>query len=237
MTDRTKIIKAAKETYDRAASDYDMVTGPFQTRVVYPKLIELLKQELAIEGKRVLDAGCGSGRLIELLKQRGALCQGIDASTTFVKKARTRGLDVIGGSIDNMLQFEDGSFDAVVSNYVINHLPQEAQAEAFKEQSRVLEEDGVFVFTCMHPRLIDHNEGNRVLTVTPIGEEFTLFLNDQEELGDMLNKAGFTDVRFEDPEIPPDLQEIIERTPDETTRQMMRGFDEVPYALFVIAHR
>ncbi len=70
---------------------------------------------------RVLDLGCGSGRLTVALAQAGAEVTGIDTSRDRLEQARRRAdgagveLDLVEADMDDALPFEDGSFDAVTS--------------------------------------------------------------------------------------------------------------------------
>jgi ubiquinone/menaquinone biosynthesis C-methylase UbiE len=67
-------------------------------------------------GTRLLDAGCGSGLVLELAQQRGASISGLDASTGLLAVARRRAPDgdVRYGEIEE-LPFPDASFDVVTA--------------------------------------------------------------------------------------------------------------------------
>lgn len=73
-------------------------------------------------GERVLDLGCGDGRLTEALVQAGCTVVGVDASPEQVAAARARGLDarVMDGQ---ELDFSD-AFDAVFSNAALHWMKQ-----------------------------------------------------------------------------------------------------------------
>ncbi len=98
---------------------------------------------------RVLDAGCGTGRLARVVKaaQPAAEVIGLDADPRIVSIARQKAaqgeLDVkfFEGSIESM-PFPDGGFDFVFSVLVLHHLPEEAKAQACREMFRVLRPGG-----------------------------------------------------------------------------------------------
>src|SRR5262245_119084 len=67
-----------------------------------------------VAGRRILDAGCGSGTLSAALHDRGGVVTGIDASTGMLALARRRlGDDVALHNVDlrDPLPFPDGAFD------------------------------------------------------------------------------------------------------------------------------
>lgn len=68
----------------------------------------------------VLDAGCGNGRTAALISAPRVVC--VDLSTAAVEAARSRGLEALQADIEE-LPFEDASFDVVMSNWTLYHLP------------------------------------------------------------------------------------------------------------------
>lgn len=71
-----------------------------------------------VAGRRILDAGCGSGSLSAALRDRGAIVTGIDASARMLALARRRlGDDLALHVVDlsDRLPFADGAFDDVAA--------------------------------------------------------------------------------------------------------------------------
>ncbi len=65
-------------------------------------------------GSRVLDAGCGTGRLLQPMTDAGWLPTGLDADADYVDRARQRGHRVLHGQFDDAPQLAL-SFDAVLA--------------------------------------------------------------------------------------------------------------------------
>jgi ubiquinone/menaquinone biosynthesis C-methylase UbiE len=109
-------------------------------------------------GARVLDAGCGEGVLSILMRQRGALVTGVDYSAPNIEAARRYaekaglegdGLTFLQGDAEH-LPFEDDAFDLVVSNHVLEHLPDFRQGA--REIRRVTKGPALIgVPTCLNP--------------------------------------------------------------------------------------
>lgn len=74
-------------------------------------------------GSRVLDVGCGSGSVSAAAVARGARVRAVDAEPGMVAATRRAvpGVDVRVGMLPQ-LPYEDGGFDAVVGNFVLNHV-------------------------------------------------------------------------------------------------------------------
>ncbi len=109
-------------------------------------------------GARVLDAGCGEGVLAIMMAEKGAHVTAVDYSAPNVAAAtalaRARGLSPERVSFANAdtenLPFADDSFDCVVSNHVLEHLPDFAKGLA--EIYRVTREFALIaVPTCLNP--------------------------------------------------------------------------------------
>lgn len=94
-------------------------------------------------GRRVLDAGCGTGRMARFLTDRGCSVAGVDLSPGMLAMARRDhpDLHVREASITD-LPFEDASFDGAMFWYSLIHLPDEAAAVALGEAARVLRPGG-----------------------------------------------------------------------------------------------
>ena len=95
---------------------------------------------------RVLDLGCGSGRLTVALARAGAAVTGIDTSRERLEQARRRAgeagveLQLVEADLDEPLPFEDGSFDAATSRLAL--MVAAAPAATLRELRRVVVPDG-----------------------------------------------------------------------------------------------
>lgn len=106
-------------------------------------------RELAAERPRWLDLGCGWHLLREWqeaeereLVSSVPLLVGLELDEAALRKHRTIGPKVVGDV--SRLPFQDGSFDLVSANMVVEHL--EEPALQFSEIQRVLRPGGSFVF-------------------------------------------------------------------------------------------
>ncbi len=107
--------------------------------------------------ERVLDVGCGRGLwLITAAKHlKGGKAVGVDiwnrrlqsgnSSETTLRNARIEGVadrvEVKEGRAES-LPFEDGTFDVVLSSFVVHHVPKPHRKKALQEMIRVLKPGG-----------------------------------------------------------------------------------------------
>ncbi|MCL5778964.1 methyltransferase domain-containing protein [Limibaculum sp. FT325] len=99
-----------------------------------------------VEGGRLLDVGCGSGAALERMARLGWECEGIDFDEKAVDAGRARGLTIQVGSLEHQ-RYPDQSFDAVVMNHVLEHVPDPRLL--IRECYRILKPEGQFV--CITP--------------------------------------------------------------------------------------
>src|SRR3990167_9071929 len=88
----------------------------------YQKLLGAFTDELGdIHGKKILDAGTGTGNLALLLEKRGAKVVGLDFSKEGLEifKKKLPNNKVVFHDLTKPLPFPNESFDAVVSNNTI----------------------------------------------------------------------------------------------------------------------
>jgi SAM-dependent methyltransferase len=101
-----------------------------------------------LDGRHVLDFGCGHGMAAVVLARRGARVTAFDLSAGYLDEARQRaaanGVTVAFVRADGeRLPFTDGSFDCIWGNAVLHHLTMEVAAW---ELHRVLRPGGLAVF-------------------------------------------------------------------------------------------
>ncbi|WP_130013169.1 class I SAM-dependent methyltransferase [Serinicoccus sediminis] len=92
---------------------------------------------------RVLDAGCGAGRMLPQLAARGCRPEGVDLSPEMVRRARADhpAYPSTVGSL-TALDASDGEFDGVFSWYSTIHTPDDHLDRMLSEMVRVLRPGG-----------------------------------------------------------------------------------------------
>jgi len=88
---------------------------------------------------RALEIGCGAGDLLVQMKEIGWQTVGIDFDPAAIAAANQRGLDVRVGDLDAQA-FPDESFDVVLMNHVLEHLPEPQYS--MREIRRILRPGG-----------------------------------------------------------------------------------------------
>ncbi len=79
--------------------------------------------EFHLEGKSVIEVGCGDGNYLAHLRRAGCKVSGIEPSATFRQEAKQRSLEVHGGYVDRDRPAPNGPYDAVVTRQVLEHVP------------------------------------------------------------------------------------------------------------------
>jgi SAM-dependent methyltransferase len=143
------------ERWNRNADTWHRNFGrndPNRRDLLDPIILEKLGD---IQGKRVLDAGCGDGYLSRKLAERGAIVTAVDCSHQMLELALAEELfeplsiTYHNGDIASLSFLADGSFDAVVTNNVIQDA---ADFEgAFREFCRLLQPGGIYLHIVNHP--------------------------------------------------------------------------------------
>lgn len=113
-----------------------------------------------VEGRRVLDLGCGEGYCARRLVGMGAAeVLGIDSSAKMIAAARAEearaplGIRYEVGDATRLPALGDGTFDVVLAMFLFNYLEVEPTRRCMAEVWRVLRPGGRFVFAIPHPSL------------------------------------------------------------------------------------
>jgi magnesium-protoporphyrin O-methyltransferase len=152
--DRTAVAAWAKLTSDAPVGRVRATVraGRNQMR---NKLLSWLPEDLS--GKRILDAGCGTGAFAVEAAMRGAEVVAIDLSHTLVELAKTRLPADLAGRIDfrsgDMLDPELGSFDHVVAMDSIIHYQTEDAVNALAVLAQRTSSSILFTFAPRTPLL------------------------------------------------------------------------------------
>jgi 2-polyprenyl-6-hydroxyphenyl methylase/3-demethylubiquinone-9 3-methyltransferase len=144
-------------------------------------------------GARILDYGCGPGRVALLLARSGFRVQGVDPAPGMLKEATAQHLT--GLDIGFALIPEDGSslpeagFDAVVCSSVIEYVPSACHLlDAFR---RTLRPDGILILSFANRVSLWRKYANRHYPQTPhlaLQKHVWTFSRARSEL----RRAGFT---------------------------------------------
>jgi ubiquinone/menaquinone biosynthesis C-methylase UbiE len=103
--------------YNILAKDYDL------TRMANINTINLFAAELPLDGKTILDFGCGTGNFAYALnKPTTAYIYGVEPSEGMREKALAKGIDARHGD-HSSVTFEDSFFDFIYMTDVIHHVP------------------------------------------------------------------------------------------------------------------
>ncbi len=138
---------------------------------------EFLRFAGELEGKAVLDDGCGEGYNTRILARLGARVIGVDISPKMIKHARQEeqrsplGIRYELASFSDLSMFDDDSFDVVVSFMALMDCPD--YEGAVREILRVLRHGGELVFSVTHPCFmtrgfgwVEDEQGSVKLTVS-----------------------------------------------------------------------
>jgi SAM-dependent methyltransferase len=117
-----------------------------------------------VAGRRILDAGCGSGPLLAALRDGGAIVAGFDKSAGMIELARRRlgdDADLQVADLGSPLPFPDDTFDDVTASLVLHYL--EDWGPALAELRRVLKPGGRLIASVDHPFAVNlmYREGGR----------------------------------------------------------------------------
>ncbi|HEX9341135.1 MAG TPA: methyltransferase domain-containing protein [Thermoplasmata archaeon] len=194
--------------------------------VIDPALFRLLGD---VRGRRILDAGCGTGYLARILAAKGAIVVGVDLSPKLLAAARKQealeplGVEYEEADLADLSRFGDGTFDVVVSNVVMQDVLR--YREAFRELRRIIRPGGQLLFSVTHPcferpipgswlreppdterveewrgLLVDRYYDRVAVWWGPAGKETAVgFHRTLEDYVTALHDAGFFVVRMEEP--------------------------------------
>lgn len=135
-----KLIQLNKQTYNHIASEFSN-----SRKYLWPEIKTF--SHYIKDNQKILDLGCGNGRLLNLLNDYNIEYIGVDNSKELIKEAGKKHPE---GNFKiaqlTSLPFTANKFNLIFSIAVIHHLPsQEKRREAVREIKRVLKKEGLLI--------------------------------------------------------------------------------------------
>lgn len=229
MTSEAQGAEQQPDHYDSFAEAYARANenGLFNRWYARPAVLDLLGD---VAGRRILDAGCGSGPLVADLKERGASVAGFDASPAMIRLARERlgdDADVKVADLTLPLPYDNEAFDDALAVLVLHYL--EDWSGPLAELRRVLKPGGRLVVVVNHPVIppVLYPDIDYFATV-PNTEEYdfdgvpatlTIWYRSLSAMSESFTAAGFRISAISEPPVSPDTPpELLPASDSDPTR-------------------
>ena len=141
----------AKKLISKTRDDYNLIADQFaSTRKFNWGDFALALESIPLQkGAKVLDMGCGNGRIFELLKNNDIEYYGLDISNDLIKHAQKnipKGQFVVCDLLNT--PYKDNEFDLVLCVATLHHIPsKEARERAVAEIYRITKPGGYTLAT------------------------------------------------------------------------------------------
>lgn len=151
-----QLLEIVKNNYQEIAQDFDTT----RKKVIWPTIAELAQG--VKDGDRVLDVGCGNGRLLQVFADKRIEFVGTDLSSNLIKFAKMNaGTNIESSRVNYKFLVHDilelntldvGQFDWIFSHAVIHHLPgQSLQLKALENLKSKMKSGGRIVISVWRP--------------------------------------------------------------------------------------
>lgn len=143
---RSSSISEKIRFYDTIADAFDDVMNEYDVGRRIEVVFEDFLAGYPMRGRRLLDAGCGTGRFSARAASMGAGVVALDIGPSLLSQVVRKCPAIPACGDVTSLPFRDDSFDVVVSSECIEHTP--TPERAVRELVRVLRPGGRLVITC-----------------------------------------------------------------------------------------
>jgi 2-polyprenyl-6-hydroxyphenyl methylase/3-demethylubiquinone-9 3-methyltransferase len=197
---RNNVDRAEIHKFTQRAQDWWDPQGPFATlHAINPLRLEWIDRQAPLEGKKVLDVGCGAGILAEAMAIRGADVTGLDAGAEALEVARAHaaegGLEIhyLHTTAEEHAEHHTGDYDVVTCLEMLEHVPD--PSTVVEALTRLVRPGGWLFLSTINrtPRAFAETivGAEYVLRMLPAGtHEYSRFIR-PSELGAALRQQGF----------------------------------------------
>jgi 2-polyprenyl-3-methyl-5-hydroxy-6-metoxy-1,4-benzoquinol methylase len=88
-----------------------------------------------IEGRKILEIGCGEGNISEIINKYCSSGIGIDLSKTAIKRAKREKISKFTFKVDDLFNYNYNSYDSLIALEVIYYLTKKEREKFFKKFS------------------------------------------------------------------------------------------------------
>ena len=136
------LLNKTKEDYNLIAEDFSNKRAEMWEEL--NSIVDYIK-----DGEKILDLGCGNGRLYEILKDKNIDYYGVDISEKLIEISRQKYPQAKFQVADALnLPFPEEFFDKVFGIAVLHHIPsRELRVQSLKEIKRILKPKGILFLT------------------------------------------------------------------------------------------
>jgi SAM-dependent methyltransferase len=138
------LLEIVKYNYQKIAEEFDVT----RKNRNWPELVKF-SQDIET-GDRILDVGCGNGRLLEILKEKQIEYLGVDLSLELINiaKARFPNDKFLLGDILELGKLPEKDFNYIFCVALFHHLPgKDLRIKALKQLANKLEDNGKIIIT------------------------------------------------------------------------------------------
>lgn len=130
--------------------------------VITPALMDLLGN---VNGKEILEMGCGDGYWLKILTEKRAKCTGFDLSENQIKSAKEgdseNKINYFIADASKKIKLDDNSFDIIFLEHVLLEIPDLSKIKKiFNEAYRLLKDGGFLIVSELHPLAPETNFPN-----------------------------------------------------------------------------
>lgn len=140
------------EKFSKHADDWWNTKGPLKTlHDINPLRVSFIQEYSLLEGKRVLDLGCGGGILSEALARAGAAVVGIDAEPKAINTAKTHAKAqnlAIEYYCTPVESFAAEPFDSIICMEMLEHVQNPALV--LRHCARLLKPEGKLLLSTIN---------------------------------------------------------------------------------------
>ncbi len=141
-----EMLNLTRDGYDTIAADWHSTRLTF-----WAELIDKIKVHVTPDTK-VLDVGCGNGRILKVLSDYNLEYTGVDVSVELIKLAQRDFPDFEFHTVDTKLEYlkdivTEESFDQVISIAVLHHIPPMYVHDWLKNIYKTLKPNTISIFT------------------------------------------------------------------------------------------